>query len=206
MADTTEPPSAAEAFTIRVLPTDAEYGRGLRRYWLGLNRRKLVIKFVVLTFAAFVTPKLQSPVLLAVLWTALGTSTLRYVQAYLRYRRTNLRSLRIYENEPTTLTFSDAGLAISSAIGEASVRWRFMDAIWEYGDMWLLVTTTTQLFIVPTRFLTPDQMAAIRRWTELGGRKRIACKQCGYDLRGQSEPRCPECGTTFNAAALRIQQ
>lgn len=28
------------------------------------------------------------------------------------------------------------------------------------------------------------------------------CIPCGYDLRGQSEPRCPECGTPFDAALL----
>lgn len=26
------------------------------------------------------------------------------------------------------------------------------------------------------------------------------CKGCGYDLRGQTEPRCPECGTPFDDA------
>ncbi len=26
------------------------------------------------------------------------------------------------------------------------------------------------------------------------------CKVCYYDLRGLSEPRCPECGTQFNPA------
>lgn len=31
----------------------------------------------------------------------------------------------------------------------------------------------------------------------------LICAPCGYDLRGQSEPRCPECGTPFAAAALR---
>lgn len=25
------------------------------------------------------------------------------------------------------------------------------------------------------------------------------CRNCGYDLRGQTEPRCPECGTPFDA-------
>ena len=25
------------------------------------------------------------------------------------------------------------------------------------------------------------------------------CLKCGYDLRGQTEPRCPECGTPFDA-------
>jgi hypothetical protein len=29
------------------------------------------------------------------------------------------------------------------------------------------------------------------------------CIKCGYDLRGQIEPRCPECGTEFDAALLK---
>lgn len=28
------------------------------------------------------------------------------------------------------------------------------------------------------------------------------CLQCGYDLRGQTEPRCPECGLAFDASLL----
>ncbi len=28
------------------------------------------------------------------------------------------------------------------------------------------------------------------------------CLKCGYDLRGQTEPRCPECGTTFDERLL----
>ena len=34
----------------------------------------------------------------------------------------------------------------------------------------------------------------------------LRCKRCGYDLRGQSEPRCPECGAQLDAeqqAALK---
>ena len=28
------------------------------------------------------------------------------------------------------------------------------------------------------------------------------CIKCGYDLRGQTEPRCPECGTAFERTLL----
>ena len=29
------------------------------------------------------------------------------------------------------------------------------------------------------------------------------CLNCGYDLRGQRDPRCPECGREFDANLLR---
>jgi hypothetical protein len=29
------------------------------------------------------------------------------------------------------------------------------------------------------------------------------CQSCGYDLRGQIEPRCPECGTTFDQSLVK---
>jgi uncharacterized paraquat-inducible protein A len=31
------------------------------------------------------------------------------------------------------------------------------------------------------------------------------CMECGYDLRGQTQPRCPECGAPFNAELLKCQ-
>jgi hypothetical protein len=32
------------------------------------------------------------------------------------------------------------------------------------------------------------------------------CRNCGYDLRGQVEPRCPECGTPFDSKLLKSNQ
>ena len=32
------------------------------------------------------------------------------------------------------------------------------------------------------------------------------CLKCGYDLRGQTEPRCPECGTPFGVELIRPSQ
>jgi hypothetical protein len=31
------------------------------------------------------------------------------------------------------------------------------------------------------------------------GADTLACPACGYDLRGQAEPRCPECGTDYGS-------
>lgn len=39
-----------------------------------------------------------------------------------------------------------------------------------------------------------------RRLVELGV---PVCQKCGYDCRGQREPRCPECGARFDPALLR---
>jgi hypothetical protein len=33
----------------------------------------------------------------------------------------------------------------------------------------------------------------------------VVCLQCGYDLRGQTEPRCPECGTFSPALELDLE-
>ncbi|HUU98755.1 MAG TPA: hypothetical protein VM487_23735, partial [Phycisphaerae bacterium] len=41
-------------------------------------------------------------------------------------------------------------------------------------------------------FLLLERVAVLER---LGFR----CRQCGYDLRGQTVPRCPECGQEFDA-------
>ena len=45
-------------------------------------------------------------------------------------------------------------------------------------------------------------VAAIAVWkseqTPSTGDSQIVCNQCGYDMRGLSEPRCPECGRVYN--------
>ncbi len=34
-------------------------------------------------------------------------------------------------------------------------------------------------------------------------RQRGRCRQCGYNLRGLTEPRCPECGTPFDSSLVQ---
>ncbi len=48
-------------------------------------------------------------------------------------------------------------------------------------------------------------LAMLWGWTVTRKRLRFfegKCVQCSYDLRGLTEPRCPECGTRFNPADL----
>jgi len=44
---------------------------------------------------------------------------------------------------------------------------------------------------------------AFREFRYSKWRKEARCLECGYDLRGQTEPRCPECGTPFGQHASR---
>jgi hypothetical protein len=51
-------------------------------------------------------------------------------------------------------------------------------------------------------WLARDRMQrSLRRQLLEAGRP--VCIECGYDLRGQIEPRCPECGTAFDRTLLR---
>ena len=51
------------------------------------------------------------------------------------------------------------------------------------------------LFAAHRMFMAPRLQREIRR--ELAARGYRLCIHCGYDLRGQTELRCPECGLAF---------
>lgn len=55
------------------------------------------------------------------------------------------------------------------------------------------------LGLVTSYFLRKGTALAIRR--RLNEKGMSLCLECGYDLRGQVEPRCPECGTKANLLA-----
>jgi len=45
-------------------------------------------------------------------------------------------------------------------------------------------------------------IASVIRWV-VRRKDRSRCRKCGYALRGLPEPRCPECGTPFDAALMK---
>jgi len=143
---------------------------------------------------------------IAVVWTAFVISCLQYLVAYVRYRRRSLAWLRDAEDTAVSYTFSNDGIAISSEQGASLVKWRALDELWRYPDIWLLIRRKVQYFVLPTRSLPEDLQAAIERWMRLGAGGRPTCSHCGYDLRGQKTPRCPECGKAFEEDVLKIRQ
>ena len=58
--------------------------------------------------------------------------------------------------------------------------------------------------VIPPFFLIPLMFARYRRWMRVYLREYLndhgipICRNCGYDLRGQVNPRCPECGMEFD--------
>jgi len=61
-----------------------------------------------------------------------------------------------------------------------------------------IVSLVIPLTVVPLRY------ARYRKWMRVYLRQYLndhgipICENCGYDLRGQVDPRCPECGTAFD--------
>lgn len=59
--------------------------------------------------------------------------------------------------------------------------------------------------VLPTAYLSNELQAFVLDQVKRARpiRKRAArCLRCGYDLRGQTTPRCPECGLEFDPEQL----
>jgi hypothetical protein len=68
--------------------------------------------------------------------------------------------------------------------------------VWELGvPLWPVAAVLGAL--VWYLLLSPSALRASRKRQGL-------CVKCGYDLRGQTEPRCPECNTPFDRLGLRV--
>lgn len=64
--------------------------------------------------------------------------------------------------------------------------------------------------VVPVCVFVLVQMARRRIrpfiWRKLAERGVLVCLHCGYDLRGQTVCRCPECGKAFDPQRLSLQK
>jgi len=59
----------------------------------------------------------------------------------------------------------------------------------QYGGIWLFYGTVIVTFLLLLRLC--ERIVVIDE-------RAFNCRHCGYDLRGLTEPRCPECGTSFD--------
>ncbi len=69
---------------------------------------------------------------------------------------------------------------------------------------WAFFPTYAIALLFVAGFTFSIQIGIVKRKlrTELVKRGVPICIPCGYDLRGLTEPRCPECGTSFDSALL----
>jgi hypothetical protein len=77
------------------------------------------------------------------------------------------------------------------------------DGAWEFwGRMFVLDALIWALPALPimTIVLTYRKVRRMERW------RRGVCLRCEYDLRGLTEPRCPECGTPFEHVLVNQRQ
>ena len=69
------------------------------------------------------------------------------------------------------------------------------------GQLWWIESSFFRLPVWPLAILLmiPPIRDSIRERRRLGRKKRNECLECGYNLTGLIEPRCPECGTEFHS-------
>lgn len=192
----------SHTWEVRVELTEAEYRRALRRFWV----RARWYSWAILTLACGYA---------GVTWLSHGTSThdpkylviglaaysFTLIVAYGSFMRSNVAEWRRLEELPVVYRFDVDGVSISSQLGSSDIKWRVFGKLWKYSGFWLLFMSKRQFLVLPTAALDADLMAFIDRQVRLGAGL-PKCHECGYDLRGQEEARCPECGTEYSTDVL----
>jgi len=186
--------------------SDREFVQALNRYW----RRAVGVRIAVLWslllvvligfYVGGVMPRtvlvVGTFVMLMVTFAALG--------GYVRYISESKQQRKKLEDHSVRFRFSEDGVGISSELGSSELKWRAFDRVVKYPNMWLLFVGKRQFLILPTANINEELAALIEQAVKIGSAGRPRCRKCGYDLRGQRELRCPECGTEFDEAILRI--
>lgn len=114
----------------------------------------------------------------------------RGLNAFLRHRSTWIAFIS-YAVAITVLSLGTAGLTIAAT---RAGQWRATGV-----EVAAILCAVIPLFLIPLLY------ARYRKWMRVYLRqylndKGIAiCRNCGYDLRGQVNPRCPECGAVFES-------
>lgn len=92
--------------------------------------------------------------------------------------------------------------ALSGGLSHVAVRWLISHGLsWWLASLinmlcWAIITAAVVVF-----FWRRPYIRFVRQYLQERG---VAiCLKCGYDLRGQVKPRCPECGQDFDEELLK---
>jgi hypothetical protein len=191
---------------IRIELSDSQFKRALRRFWFRSYGRYLLLLGVGVAIwlisSASLVERPGSSMLRAAAMAAFAIAL--PVLSYCAHMRMSMHPRRKIEDHHITYRFSHLGIFVSSELGSSELKWRAFERFWKFPDMWLLFVGKRQFLILPTADIDEELGAFIERCVRIGSAGRPKCRKCGYDLRGQREPRCPECGTEFDEAILKI--
>ena len=156
------------------------------------------LSLIVLWLAGF-----SKPIVLGG-WCIFAVLDLIAIMTYYRYAQNNMRAWRKKEEHVSKWEIGEGGVKIVGELATSELKWRAFEKIWKYPDVWLLFVAKHQFLILPTKVGTPELLDFIDHWIKIGSGGRPKCAKCGYDLRGQRETRCPECGTEFDRDKLKV--
>ena len=94
--------------------------------------------------------------------------------------------------------FSVGGVSVTNELGTFTYKWRVFTALWCMRDLYMLILVHRTSVAIPRTALSRELSEFISECFH-ASRGRPHCLKCGYDLRGQTVPRCPECGAEFDA-------
>jgi len=113
------------------------------------------------------------------------------------------RHRAVLEDGTHVVRFSNDGVSVTSDVGRFTYKWRLFTGLWTAADLLLLVLVGRAWLALPRKAVSPELPEYIRTCLRVS-RGRLRCNKCGYDLRGQTVPRCPECGTEFEPRNWRF--
>lgn len=185
-----------QTYSVTVEVSERQFKLGLRRYWMRIYGYRTIAIKVLLLLMSFLLWYVEAKTRLqVVVWITFAILTLNSVLAYSRFMGNSMHTWRKMEDRSITYEFRDNGVTTASELGRGEFKWRLFEKIWKYSDIWLLFVTRHQFYILPTKDCSPELHGYLDHWINIGSAGRPKCSKRGYDLRGQRETRCPECGT-----------
>jgi len=144
-----------EPYEIHFELTDEELWRASRRHWwrlIGSTYLGVAGALALLAGLLSCVCPLQEPFVVA-LWTAVALIGLQVLLTYRTYRHTHVAAQRFRIDRSVTMRFTEVGLEHARTNLAVSMPWALVPGVWQYDDMWLLLTVGGGLIVLPTASL-----------------------------------------------------
>ena len=87
--------------------------------------------------------------LVGLLGTVIGFGLLLPIVGIIGHSRVGLQKLAEMPDATATLTITDDGLVIRSAIGSSEITWKTITEVWQYTEYWVILSSGHFLMTIP---------------------------------------------------------